>query len=86
MTNTLRPIVCLCSGGTGDTGQYCRFRPSLDAGWALFFAACGVKRGYEAAGSYFGDDLHYLRDLTEEAAERACRAARQARFDEKGGL
>lgn len=39
------------------------FRSRLEARWAVFFDACGVKWEYEPEGFDLGDDLYYLPDF-----------------------
>lgn len=40
-----------------------RFRSRLEARWAVFFDACGVKWEYEPEGFDLGDGLYYLPDF-----------------------
>ena len=40
-----------------------RFRSRLEARWAVFFDACGVKWEYEPEGYDLGDGLYYLPDF-----------------------
>lgn len=40
-----------------------RFRSRLEAKWAVFFDACGVKWEYEPEGYDLGDELSYLPDF-----------------------
>ncbi len=41
----------------------CRFRSRLEARWAVFFEACGVKWEYEPEGYELGDGTCYLPDF-----------------------
>ena len=40
-----------------------RFRSRLEARWAVFFDACGVKWEYEPEGYDLGDGTYYLPDF-----------------------
>ena len=40
-----------------------RFRSRLEARWAVFFDACGVKWEYEPEGFALGDGIYYLPDF-----------------------
>ena len=40
-----------------------RFRSRLEARWAVFFDACGVKWDYEVEGFDLGDGIKYLPDF-----------------------
>lgn len=54
-TNAIKPIQTYYKG-------YC-FRSRLEARWAVFFDACGVKWEYEPEGYDLGDGVLYLPDF-----------------------